>query len=91
MLRVLLLKFTPIFSDIGIEGHQVSDEAFFLFPIWEAQAIIAETGVVALYRQISALVDYRDGIVGGRVHAVQRFGISLFVRHALQVVLVTLQ
>ena len=88
--ELLYLKRSLHFIKPGIERYQKLDETLFYLPIREAETIKAELLIISLYGEIPTLKNHRNGVFVA-IDTIQDISISLYVRHAFQIVMITLQ
>ena len=77
------------FVEAGIERYQKLDETLFYLSIREAETIKAELLVITLYGEIPTLKNHRNGVFV-TIDAIQNISVSLNVRHAFQIIMITL-
>ena len=87
--ELLYLERSLHFIEPGIERYQKLDEALFYLPVREAETIKAELLVIALYGEIPTLKNHRNRVFV-TVDAIQNIGISLYVCHTFQIIMITL-
>ena len=81
----------PACAYIRVEREKEPDEPFLYFTVRKTKAVSSETCIVALYGQITALINYWDGIGIRTVYSVQYIDRCLFVSDMGKVVVVLLQ
>ncbi len=74
----------------GIIRHEESQEPLFDLPVGESEGVEAESSVVFLDCEVSALVDDRYGVVPGE-NGVKGLGVGLLAGHLLEVIVAFLE